>query len=124
MRGKGFRASRRQALQRSSERTRLYESARPGAALWLRRPDRRRERLPAITHVDGTGRLQSVDQASNPLYYRLIQAFQRWTGVGVVLNTSFNENEPVVCTPAEALDCFLRTKMDVLVMGNWVVRRG
>jgi carbamoyltransferase len=86
------------------------------------RPERRGQ-IPAVTHVDGTGRLQTVDRASNPLYHALIEAFSRLTGVPMVLNTSFNENEPVVCRPEEALDCFLRTKMDVLVLGNWFVRR-
>jgi carbamoyltransferase len=86
------------------------------------RPERRGQ-IPAVTHVDGTGRLQTVDRASNPLYYSLIEAFFRLTGVPMVLNTSFNENEPVVCRPNEALDCFLRTKMDLLVLGNHVVRR-
>ncbi|MFZ2078212.1 MAG: carbamoyltransferase C-terminal domain-containing protein [Xanthobacteraceae bacterium] len=87
------------------------------------RPARRGE-IPAVTHVDGTGRLQTVDRANNPLYYALIEAFFRLTGVPMVLNTSFNENEPVVCRPDEALDCFLRTKMDVLVLGNHMIRRG
>jgi carbamoyltransferase len=86
------------------------------------RPERRAH-IPAVTHVDGTGRLQTVDRASNPLYHDLIEAFFRLTGVPMVLNTSFNENEPVVCRPEEALDCFLRTKMDLLVLGNHVVRR-
>jgi len=86
------------------------------------RPERR-EQIPAVTHVDGTGRLQTVDRASNPKYYALIESFFRLTGVPMVLNTSFNENEPVVCRPEEALDCFLRTKMDVLVLGNHLVRR-
>jgi carbamoyltransferase len=86
------------------------------------RPERRGD-IPAVTHVDGTGRLQTVDRASNPLYHDLIEAFFRLTGVPMVLNTSFNENEPVVCRPEEALDCFLRTKMDVLVLGNHVVWR-
>ena len=86
------------------------------------RPERRGQ-IPAVTHVDGTGRLQTVDRASNPLYYSLIEAFCRLTGVPMVLNTSFNENEPVVCRPNEALDCFLRTKMDLLVLGNHVVQR-
>jgi carbamoyltransferase len=76
-----------------------------------------------VTHVDGTGRLQTVDRTSNPRYYALIEAVYRLTGVPMVLNTSFNENEPVVCRPGEALDCFLRTKMDVLVLGNRPVRR-
>jgi carbamoyltransferase len=86
------------------------------------RPERRAQ-IPAVTHVDGSGRLQTVDRASNPLYYALIEAFFRLTGVPMVLNTSFNENEPVVCRPEEALDCFLRTKMDLLVLGNHVIRR-
>ncbi len=79
--------------------------------------------IPAVTHVDGSGRLQTVDQAGNSRYYALIEAFFRLTGVPMVLNTSFNENEPVVCRPQEALDCFPRTKMDLLVLGNHVVRR-
>ena len=86
------------------------------------RPERRGQ-IPAVTHVDGTGRLQTVDRPSNPRYYALIEAFARLTGVPMVLNTSFNENEPVVCRPEEALDCFLRTKMDVLVLGDYVIRR-
>ena len=86
------------------------------------RPERRAQ-IPAVTHVDGTGRLQTVDRASNRRYYSLIEAFFGLTGVPMVLNTSFNENEPVVCRPEEALDCFLRTKMDVLVLGNQLLRR-
>ncbi|MGC1777278.1 MAG: carbamoyltransferase C-terminal domain-containing protein, partial [Xanthobacteraceae bacterium] len=86
------------------------------------RPERR-EQIPAVTHVDGTGRLQTVDRTSNPRYYALIESFFRLTGVPMVLNTSFNENEPVVCRPEEALDCFLRTRMDVLILGNHVLRR-
>jgi carbamoyltransferase len=82
-----------------------------------------RERLCAINHVDNTGRLQSVSQKQNPRYYALIQAFERETGLPVVLNTSFNENEPIVYTPKEAVTCFLRTKMDLLVLGNWMIRR-
>ena len=79
--------------------------------------------VPAVTHVDGSGRLQTVTRAANPRYYALIEGFRELTGVPMVLNTSFNENEPVVCRPEEALDCFLRTKMDVLVMGNWFLAR-
>ncbi|MDH5480983.1 MAG: hypothetical protein OEX11_09520, partial [Nitrosomonas sp.] len=79
--------------------------------------------IPAVTHVDGSGRLQTVYQETNPRYYRLIKAFDQITGVPIVLNTSFNENEPVVCRPEEALNCFLRTKMDVLVLGNWFIQR-
>ena len=82
-----------------------------------------RAKIPAVTHVDGSGRLQTVDRASNPRYWQLIEAFRTLTGVPMVLNTSFNENEPVVCRPEEALDCFLRTKMDALVLGDWFVQR-
>lgn len=83
----------------------------------------RRKEIPAVTHVDGTGRLQTVTWAGNPRYARLIQSFRDITGVPMVLNTSFNENEPVVCRPEEAIDCFLRTKMDVLVLGDTLIRR-
>ena len=86
--------------------------------------EEQRARIPAVTHVDGTGRLQTVHRESNPLYYRLIECFRDLTGVPMVLNTSFNENEPVVCPPEEALDCFLRTRMDVLVLGHWMITRG
>ncbi|MCG7852186.1 MAG: hypothetical protein MIO92_06655 [Methanosarcinaceae archaeon] len=86
------------------------------------RPEKRDE-IPAVTHVDGTGRLQTVRREDNPLYWKLIKEFENLTGVPVVLNTSFNENEPIVCTPQEALDCFLRTKMDVLAIGNYLIRR-
>jgi carbamoyltransferase len=82
-----------------------------------------RAKIPAVTHVDGSGRLQTVHRATNPLYHRLIESFRALTGVPMVLNTSFNENEPVVCHPREALDCFLRTKMDLLVLGRRLVRR-
>jgi carbamoyltransferase len=83
----------------------------------------KRALVPAVTHVDGSGRLQTVTRASNPRYYRLIEAFRALTGIPLVLNTSFNENEPVVCRPEEALDCFLRTRMDLLVMGDWRIER-
>jgi len=83
----------------------------------------KRALIPAPTHVDGTGRLQTVSRRTQPLYWRLIKEFANITGVPVVLNTSFNENEPIVCTPDEALDCFLRTRMDVLVIGPCVVMR-
>lgn len=86
------------------------------------RPEKRAE-LPAITHVDGSGRLQTVSRRSNPLYHRLISAFAQITGVPVVLNTSFNENEPIVDTPEQALDCFFRTRMDVIVVGNTILQR-
>ena len=80
-----------------------------------------REAFPAVTHVDGTGRLQSVDEENNPLYYKLINALKKRTGYGIVLNTSFNENEPVVDTPEQAIACFDRTDMDVLVLGRHVL---
>lgn len=79
--------------------------------------------IPAVTHVDGTGRLQTVDEKISPRYYQLIEAFRKKTGIPIVLNTSFNENEPIVNRPAEALDCFLRTNMDMLVMENILVTR-
>jgi carbamoyltransferase len=80
--------------------------------------------IPAVTHVDGSGRLQTVSRSGNERYWELIRAFGRRTGVPIVLNTSFNENEPIVHEPAEALDCFLRTRMDVIVLGNHVVTKG
>jgi len=85
--------------------------------------EEKRSEIPAVTHVDGSGRLPTVYERTNPRYHGLISAFHEQTGVPIVLNTSFNENEPVVCKPEEALACFLRTKMDVLVMGNWFVWR-
>jgi carbamoyltransferase len=79
--------------------------------------------LPAITHADGSGRLQTVSMKTNPRYYRLIKEFAALTGVPVLLNTSFNENEPIVDTPEQALDCFMRTRMDVIVVNNTIIRR-
>ena len=86
------------------------------------KPERRAE-IPAVTHVDGSGRLQTVSRAMNERYYQLIVDFAALTGVPVVLNTSFNENEPIVCTPQHAIECFKKTKMDVLYLGNFAVRR-
>jgi carbamoyltransferase len=85
--------------------------------------EEKRNLIPAVTHVDGSGRLQTVSFQTNPRYHRLIGEFQQLTGIPMVLNTSFNENEPVVCRPQEALDCFLRTRMDTLVLGNVIVSR-
>lgn len=79
--------------------------------------------IPAVTHVDGTGRLQTVDRNISPRYYALIDSFRKKTGIPVLLNTSFNENEPIVNTPQEALSCFLRTNMDMLVLENCVIER-
>jgi len=86
------------------------------------RPEKRHV-IPAVTHVDGSGRLQTVNRATNPLYWRLLKTFENLTGVPVLLNTSFNENEPIVHRSAEALDCFLRTQMDALVLGSYVVEK-
>jgi carbamoyltransferase len=83
----------------------------------------KRSEIPAVTHVDGSGRLQTVDKKNNARYYALINEFKNLTGVPMVLNTSFNENEPIVCKPKEALETFLRTKMDILVMGDWMIKR-
>jgi carbamoyltransferase len=83
----------------------------------------KRASIPAVTHVDGTGRLQTVSPVWNESYYKLIHAFYQKTGVPILLNTSFNENEPIVNTPREALNCYLRTNMDMLVMENVIVQR-
>ena len=86
------------------------------------RPEKRRL-IPAVTHVDGSGRVQTVNWHSNPRFSCLLRAFEQLTDVPILLNTSFNENEPIVHMPTEALDCFLRTQMDVLVLGNFVVEK-
>lgn len=83
----------------------------------------KRSIIPAVTHADGSGRLQTVNKAISPRYYALIEAFRKKTGIPILLNTSFNENEPIVNSPEEALDCFLRTSMDMLVMENIIVER-
>ncbi len=85
--------------------------------------EEKRHLVPAVTHVDGSGRLQTVYRQHNPLYWRLIESFHVRTGVPMLLNTSFNENEPIVCRPQQALDCFLRTRMDVLALGEHVITR-
>jgi len=84
------------------------------------RPEKK-DTMPAVVHVDGTTRLQTVTQRENPLFWQLIKEFEKITGVPVLLNTSFNENEPIINTPREAIDCFLRTKMDVLVLGSFFI---
>jgi carbamoyltransferase len=86
------------------------------------RPEKRAV-IPAPTHIDGTARLQTVSRNANPLYWKLLRAFGDVTGVPVVVNTSFNDNEPIVCRPEEALDCFRRTQMDVLVIGNFILTK-
>jgi Carbamoyltransferase C-terminus/ABC-2 type transporter len=85
--------------------------------------EEKRRLIPAVIHVDGSGRLQTVYRQTSPRYWHLIDSFHHISGVPMVLNTSFNENEPVVCRPVEALDCFLRTSMDVLVLGDWFIHR-
>jgi carbamoyltransferase len=102
-----------------------FEKSHPSPFMTLAysvRPEKR-EKIPAPTHVDGTGRLQTVTREANPRYHGLISAFHKLTGVPVVLNTSFNDNEPIVCRPEEALDCFLRTQMDALVLGDFLITR-
>ena len=102
-----------------------FEQTHPAPAMLMvyQVREERRGEIPAVTHVDGSGRLQTVRQSINPRYHRLIADFAALTGVPVILNTSFNENEPIVCTPREALDCFRKTRMDVLYLGNFAVRR-
>jgi len=102
-----------------------FEQSHPSPFMTLAyavRPEKR-DIIPAPTHVDGTGRLQTVTREANPLYWSLIKAFEEQTGVPVVLNTSFNDNEPIVCRPEEALDCFIRTQMDALVLGEFLITR-
>ena len=79
--------------------------------------------IPAVTHIDGTGRVQTVDIFGNKRFYSLIKEFNNQTNIPIILNTSFNENEPIVQTPDQAISCFLRTNMDVLVLENWVISR-
>lgn len=95
----------------------------PGMLMVYQVRAERRSEIPAVTHVDGSGRLQTVSRDVNARYYQLISDFAELTGVPVLLNTSFNENEPIVCTPEHAIDCFLKTRMDALYIGNQVVRR-
>ena len=85
--------------------------------------ENKRGDLPGITHVDGTGRLQTVNESDNPRFYRLIKKFHEKTNIPILLNTSFNENEPIVESPEQAIDCFLRTNMDILILENWMIKR-
>ena len=95
----------------------------PYMGVVLKIKEDKRKLIPAVTHEDGTGRLQTVEREKNEMYYMLIDAFKKLSEVPILLNTSFNENEPIVNTPDEAIDCFLRTKMDILVIGNFVLKR-
>ena len=103
----------------------FFEKNHPSPFMTFAYPLRQEKRkaIPAATHVDGTCRLQTVEHDANPRYWRLIREFAKLTGIPAVVNTSFNDNEPIVCTPGEAIDCFLRTHMDVLVMENCMVRK-
>jgi len=103
----------------------FFERAHPSPFMTFAFPVRpeKRSAIPAPTHVDGTARLQTVSRSANPLYWKLLRSVGDLTGVPAVLNTSFNDNEPIVCTPEEALDCFRRTRMDVLVMGSFLLER-
>jgi carbamoyltransferase len=85
--------------------------------------DNKKKLVPGVVHIDGTGRLQTVKNQQNPRYYKLIKNFFYLTGVPMILNTSFNENEPIVLNPEQALNCFLRAEMDILVLNNWVIIR-
>jgi carbamoyltransferase len=102
-----------------------FEQAHPSPFMTMAYAVKRakRDQIPAPTHVDGTGRLQTVSPTANPRYWKLISEFERQTGVPVVLNTSFNDNEPIVCKPQEAIDCFERTQMDALVLGDFLITR-
>jgi len=103
----------------------FFEKTHPSPFMTFAYPVRpeKRDVIPAPTHVDGTARLQTVSRTANPLYWKLLRAVGDLTGVPVVLNTSFNDNEPIVCRPEEALDCFSRTQMDVLAIGNFVLTK-
>jgi carbamoyltransferase len=103
----------------------FFEKSQPSPFMTFAYPVRAEKRaaLTAPTHIDGTGRLQTVEREVNPLYWRLIREFGNLTGVPAVVNTSFNDNEPIVCRPEEAINCFLRTRMDALVLGNFLIRR-
>ncbi len=103
----------------------FFEQTHPSPFMNFAYPVRAQKRtaIPAPTHVDGTARLQTVGRSANPLYWKLLRKVGDLTGVPVVLNTSFNDNEPIVCRPEEALDCFRRTQMDVLVLGNSILEK-
>ncbi|HIF06413.1 MAG TPA: hypothetical protein EYQ64_05525 [Gemmatimonadetes bacterium] len=110
---------------RAERQNELFEHSHPSPFMlhvYKIRPEWR-ERLCTVNHVDNTGRLQTVSREENPLYYDLIRAFEEKTGIPVILNTSFNENEPIVCEPAEAIACYQRTKMDVLAIGPFVCKK-
>jgi carbamoyltransferase len=103
---------------------RYHAADEPNLAQGLKRIDVIRSEVPAITHVDYSARLQSVERAANPLYYDLIAEFEALTGVPMVVNTSFNvRGEPIVCTPEDALTCFFRTELDWLIIGSFAIEK-
>jgi carbamoyltransferase len=111
-------------LEEDVERYFHFHGTSPFMTIVCRVRDERRAEIPAVTHVDGSARIQTVSRVHNPRYWRLIDAFKSLTGVPVVLNTSFNvRGEPIVCTPDDAVRCFLKTELDYLVMGNFICGR-
>jgi carbamoyltransferase len=103
-----------------------FEQTHPSPFMLLAYPARPEKRalIPAALHVDGTGRVHTVSRATNPLFWEILTRFERLTGVPVLINTSFNESEPIVCHPDDAIRCFLRTRMDVLAIGPYLVAKG
>ena len=90
---------------------------------YIKLEKKKKIKIPGVVHVDGSGRLQTVNKKNNPIYYSLIKEFYKITKVPIILNTSFNENEPIVNKPYEALECFKRTDMDIIVLGNWILKK-
>ena len=85
--------------------------------------EKKRKLIPGVTHIDGTGRVQTVTKKLNADFYSIIEKFRKLSNIPIILNTSFNENEPIVMTPEHAIDCFLRTKMDILILNNYIIQR-
>ena len=100
-----------------------YYDEEPFMSRVLKFKEEKRKLVPSVVHLDGTGRLQTVNKNDNLLFYNLIDTFKSITGIPLILNTSFNENEPIVDRPKQAIECFLRTNMDILVMGNHIIYR-
>jgi carbamoyltransferase len=83
------------------------------------------EKIPAVKHVDGTARIQTVNEQQHPRYYELLQAFKKKTGVPVLVNTSFNTlGKPIVCTPRDAVECFWSSPFDALIIGSYIIEKG
>jgi carbamoyltransferase len=102
-----------------------FEDARPSNFMLFayKVKEAKKQLIPAVVHIDGTARIQTVSKKTNPLFWKLIIEFKKITGIPLILNTSFNENEPIICKPQEAIDCFLRTQIDVLVVGDYILRK-